>query len=343
MAKKSNTTLKGYFNTGDIPTESNFTDLIDSLSNLDNPFWEIDTTGFTDSSSKLQAIFDAASDGDTLFLPKGIIYLITPVTISKKITVIGQGTKIKLNHPIKAFIIDEDYVKIKHIHFERFSGTKDLNQYGVFVNSKNNWEIDTCTFINLYHGIGFENTKLTGSFATSKIINCFCQSLTYGVLGGVNGEYVHIDGFRGYNNTNHIQFSGGNVMVTNPIITSGINGINVLSGANDSHGIISGGEINHTTGNALFFDGISKGMTVNAIHVFGGDIYLKDCSGVSLTSCMLDVDAFNFEDAVGSVFSQNRHLNGFPNVVDKSYNGSISSVVVVKENYNLNGTPYLGL
>ena len=34
MAKQSSTTLKGYFNTGDKPTESQFSDTVDSFLNL---------------------------------------------------------------------------------------------------------------------------------------------------------------------------------------------------------------------------------------------------------------------------------------------------------------------
>ena len=197
--------------------------------------------------------------------------------------------------------------------------------------------------MNLYHGIGFGNTKLTGSFAMSSISNCHFETVTYGVKGLENGEYVNISNCMGYNNTNHIEFAGGNVNVSDCIITSGVNGINVLSGANDSHGIISGCEVNHTTGNAIFFDGISKGMTVSATHVFAADIYLKDCSGVSFINCMLDVNAFNFENALGSVFSHNRHLTGYPNTVDKTHNATPASTVIATENYLLDGTVYSGI
>jgi len=343
MSKQSTATLKSYFNTGDTPSEPNFADFIDSVLNLEADTWDIDVTGFTDSTAKLQAIFDAASDGDTVYLPKGIIYLITTVSITKQIRIIGQGTKIKLNHPIKAFSIDSDYVTIENVHFERFSGTKDANQYGIYVNNKNNFKINRCTFINLYHGIYFGSTKLTGAFATSSITDSFFQVLTYGILGGSEGEYVNISGCRGYNNTNHIEFEGGNINITSCMLTLGTNGINVLTGLNDGHGIINGCEINHLTGNALFFDSIVKGMTLSAVHVFGGDIYLKDCAGVSLINCMLDVINFNFENASGSVFSNNRHLTGFTNIVDKSFNGAPASTVIANNNYLLDGTVYTGL
>jgi hypothetical protein len=343
MSKKSTTTLKGYFNTADVPIETNFSDFIDSVSNLDSDCWDIDTTGFTDSTAKLQAIFDATADRETVFLPKGIILLSSTVVISNQINVVGQGTVIKTNTAIKMFNIDSDNVSIDRLHFERFSGTKDANQYGIFVNSKNKFNIKNCYFKNLYHGIGFESTIVVGSNVNSSITNCYFESSEYGIKGGVRGEYVNISLCRGYANENDIYTQGGNINITSCVLTQGTNGIVVASGTNDSHGIISGCEINHMSGKPLFFDGISKGMTVNAVHVFEGYIHLKDCSGVSFINCMLDFNELNFENALGSVFSHGRHLTGYSNTVNKSYNSAPASTVIANENYLLDGTSYTGL
>ena len=162
MAKVSTATLKSYFNTGDTPTEANFINLFDSLENLDAASWDVDTTGVSDSSSKLQTIFNAASDGDTVYLPKGTIYVNTSVSITKKINIIGQGTTIKITSAIKAFSLDVDGISVQNIWFKYFTGTKNINQYGIFVNSKNDFKINNCVFEGLYHGIGFESTILTG-------------------------------------------------------------------------------------------------------------------------------------------------------------------------------------
>ena len=52
MSVVSRSTLKGYFNTGDRPTESNFADLIDSTLNLnDSNTGDIDLTGNVTASS----------------------------------------------------------------------------------------------------------------------------------------------------------------------------------------------------------------------------------------------------------------------------------------------------
>ena len=136
MSKASNTTLKSFFETGDVPVQSNFEDLIDSVSNLDSDAWEIDTSGVSDTSTELQALFDAASDGDTVFLPKGTIYLTTSVTVTKKIKIVGQGTTIKLTTGIKGLSFDVDDITIENVDFQYITGTKNSSQYGIFVNSK---------------------------------------------------------------------------------------------------------------------------------------------------------------------------------------------------------------
>jgi hypothetical protein len=319
--------------------------IIDDLTELfsqDSNQYGFDLTGITDGSVILQDAVDSSVSGDSIILPNGIIRIDNQVNFDKKIKIIGSGTNILTDSNIKVFNIDSDFVSVENIDFIN-SGTRTADQYGIFVNSKNNFKIHNCSFDGFYHGVKFENTILTGNNKTSTISDCYFTINTYGILGGERGEYVNITGCRGYLNSNHIEFEGGNISVTSCIFTQGTNGINVMGGLNDSHGIISGCELNHISGNPLYFDGITKGMTVNACHVFQGNIYLKNCSGVSLTNCMFDVNNFLFEGAVGSKFTNNRHLTAYANTVDKSYNGVPVSVVIANDNYLIDGTSYTGL
>jgi len=343
MSKVSTATLKSYFKTGDTPTEANFINVFDTLKNLDDASWDVDITGVLDSSSKLQTIFNDANDGDTIFLPRGIIYVNTSVSITKKIKIVGQGTIVKITSSIKAFSLDIDGVFIQNLWFKYFTGTKNSSQYGIFVNSKNDFKINNCSFEGLYHGIGFESTILTGSFVPSEITNCYFLSNTVGISGGVRGEYVNINNCRGNLNTTHIEFQGGNINISSCILTAGVDGIKVMSGANDSHGTISGSFINHLSGNCLLFSSITNGHIVDSCNFFGGTIFLQNCTGVSLQNCRIDVANVLFENAVGSVFMSNRHSSGNTNTINKSYNGAPASTVVSSSNYNLNGTSYAGI
>ena len=301
-----------------------------------------DIQGLTDVSSEIQDLIDNTDVGGTVVLPNGLLLVSNQVNIDKEIKIIGSGTTIKTSSGIKVFNIDSDNVTIQDLNFVNL-GSKVVSQYGIFVNSKNNFKIHNCKFNDLYHGISFESTILTGANVTSEISNCHFESNTYGILGGVRGEYVNIVGCRGYLNTNHIEFAGGNININSCILTKGTNGINVLSGANDSHGIINGCEINHQSGNALYFDSIVNGHTVSSTHIFQGKIHLKDCTGVAIRNVMMDITDFRFENAVGSVFSNNRHSSAYANTVDKSYNGAAASVVIANDNYILNGTAYTGI
>ena len=69
MSVVSRSTLKGYFNTGDRPTESNFADLIDSTLNLnDSNTGDIDLTGnVTASSLTLNKNIVSAANTDAAF------------------------------------------------------------------------------------------------------------------------------------------------------------------------------------------------------------------------------------------------------------------------------------
>ena len=107
MAKQSTTTLKSYFETADRPSQVQFSDFIDSISNLEADSWEVNTLGTVNASAILQAIFDAAPNRTTIFLPKGTILLSSTVVISNEIKIVGQGTVMKTNTAIKnrCFII----------------------------------------------------------------------------------------------------------------------------------------------------------------------------------------------------------------------------------------------
>jgi len=63
MAKQNRTTLKAYFNTGDIPAESNYVDLIDSNLNLsENNTGNINLTGNITASGEISASGDIITD-----------------------------------------------------------------------------------------------------------------------------------------------------------------------------------------------------------------------------------------------------------------------------------------
>ena len=63
MAKQNRTTLKTYFNTGDIPAESNYVDLIDSNLNLsENNTGDINLTGNITASGEISASGDIITD-----------------------------------------------------------------------------------------------------------------------------------------------------------------------------------------------------------------------------------------------------------------------------------------
>ena len=96
MSIKERTQLKEYFNTGDVPTESQFSDLIDSYQRqitFDVMDYGAIGDGVNDDTQQIQAAIDAASvNGGIVLFPSGVFNILGPINIlSSNVSLIGQG------------------------------------------------------------------------------------------------------------------------------------------------------------------------------------------------------------------------------------------------------------
>jgi hypothetical protein len=94
MTERSKTTLKGYFNTGDIPTETNFADMIDSFqrqSFIDIRDYGTVGDGETDDTTAIQAAIDAAGTGGSVYIPHGRYKIGDSLLITNPIKIFGSG------------------------------------------------------------------------------------------------------------------------------------------------------------------------------------------------------------------------------------------------------------
>ena len=303
----------------------------------------LDMTGATDQSTEVQALFDALSSGDIIEFTSGTILITTQVNISAGITIVGNETTFKTTGNIKIFNVNSDNVNITGCNFLGTDNVAHTVQYGVYVNDKRIFKFQDCTFTDLYHGVYFGSTLGTPSFALSSILSCHFTNGTYGILGGTRGEYVNINDCRIFGNTTGIEFIGGNILIDGCQIVGGGTGIKIGTGTNDSHGIVSNCLINHNTTYSVFVDSIVNGHRFVDCNLIQGTLYLKDCAAVSFIGCRIDQDAINFESATGTVMGSNRHSTSYTNTVDKEFNGDPASVIVTYNNYNMDGTAYVGI
>lgn len=298
----------------------------------------LDLTGETDSSAALQLLIDSSSDGDTVKIPDGKLKLDGQININKELYIVADSTTVELAPSITGFFIDSDNVTIKGFNFNCVSKTTEA----ITVNSKNRFNISECNFFNLSYGVRFYSTRLTGDNELSSISNSYFLDCTYGVCSEEGAEYVNITSCRMHNCTTGVSISGGNISLIGCNITRGNVGILLLSGANNSHGIISACQINHVN-TPIKSDGMTKGHTIVGCHIYQGNINLKDSIGLCFDNCVIVATNF-WADNCTALFVKNCRIweiYGFN--VDLSKNGNASTVVSHNNYIYDTGLAYTGI
>ena len=93
MSQETRTTLKGYFNTGDVPTETQFANLIDSVPNIaDGELYPEEKIYITDNLT----VTGDGTTSDILAADPGKYFIITSVSIVLK-SVIGDSSDSYIN------------------------------------------------------------------------------------------------------------------------------------------------------------------------------------------------------------------------------------------------------
>lgn len=132
------------------------------------------------------------------------------------------------------------------------------------------------TFKNYKGKAGLTVDNTVGTHSTLTGTGLLFLNNKIGFLSEVRGEYVTISASQFNGNEIAARIHGGNVQLDSCIISNNVNGIEVLAGQNDSHGIISNCQVNHNTGIALLVDGISVGETISGCHFYDATIHVKN-------------------------------------------------------------------
>jgi hypothetical protein len=116
-----------------------------------------------------------------------------------------------------------------------------------------------------------------------------------------------------------------------------VDGVYLGTSANDGHGSISNSKINHQIQYAIITDGVLNGFTFNGSHIFYGDVYLKNSSGIHIINGEMASVDFYFEGG-GYNTVKNMMLGVVPVTVTRNYNSSVSQTEFKNNRYMATGT-----
>jgi hypothetical protein len=207
-------TLKGYFNSGDIPTEGNFADLVDSLPTDTNvQAYGAVGDGSHDDTAAIQAAIDACAAGGVVYIPIGLYKITAALSCTTNLTLRGAGASVIYG------AVAVDYATYPaaapwvtgSVLLQSTPATNGINITGTGVNvSIENIAIrfaDAIAFNNTGHGVYAVPTATSGSghnngtlSATWRNVIVFGHDGNHYAFYNVNSVYLlaeHLQGFGG--------------------------------------------------------------------------------------------------------------------------------------------------
>jgi hypothetical protein len=111
---------------------------------------------------------------------------------------------------------------------------------------------------------------------------------------GTNGEYQTFSNLNSTGNITGVQIAAGNYIIDGGNITDNTNGLSLLGGSNNGHGVVSAVNINHNSSFNIIADAVTLGFTLNGIHVYAdslttGKIWFKNAAvGIWISNSIID-------------------------------------------------------
>ncbi len=249
MAATDRTTLKGYFNTGDVPTQSNFGDLIDSFSRnlvFDVRDYGAVGDGSTDNTTAIQNAINAAAGSGTgwngagagtitgggiVYFPPGT-YLTGQLVMANFVTLQGSGqrsTTIKLKNAANVDLIinhvstngttdpNAEYCTIRDLTLDGNKTNQTGTSRGIFFNTNPLWTAATNDYdFDTHHQV-------------SNVLIYNCHDDGFAANGRADHYLSNVEAY--YCNGNGFSPSTDTTMVGCVAGQSGLNGFNVQTPA----------------------------------------------------------------------------------------------------------------
>lgn len=288
--------------------------------------------GIADDTAAIQACLD---DNNAAFLPVGS-YVCAGLVFGSHDVIVGAdrylATLANLTNAA-TITITGNYNSIRNLGFSGSGkgatyNAGQLSNIGVSIlgggTAGYNNIVDNCYFAG-FGRAGYKIEQTNGAaHRGNQFTNNLCFSNNSGIEAAVQGEYVNCSGTNCEQNNYGMYIRGGNFLAPGVIITDNLTGVYLASGANDSHGVISGAHINHNVDYNIQSEAITNGFTFDACHCYEGDILYTGAVGIQFQNGTLDVINFYFDGSTGCTFRNNLLPGGYANTINNDYNGHAS-------------------
>lgn len=268
-------------------------------------------TGGTLMVGSVKCSILADSPSITMEIPEGV-HEVSGMAISDTPAIYGKGkgSKLKSNADAILLTLSDSETEIKDLQLEGTNNAAYTSEKGISTTGKEFLTFSRLRFKNFKGGSGLYvgNTYANHDTLTAETLHFINNNI--GLNLEERAEYCGFTGCHFNGNAIAARVRGGNNTFSNCFFTNNVDGIHLLAGENDSHGIISGCQINHNTGKAIYIDGIGSGETIMGCHIYNGEIHLKDTNGrIRFSNCVISPDFLKIENC-GNVYFFNCYFSG---------------------------------
>lgn len=249
--------------------------------------------GIADDTAEVQAALNANSN--VLFY--GIYKISAPIEIQHGQYIFGNNATITTSSNTQTLlnVNAKFYWKIDGNIILQGTGKENNTAIGLNIIGGSNYSVQGVSAsgisgygIKLTQGASMGDRGERGRFSNISIQDCWT-----GVEVGTSYEYISFNQLNASGNAFAMTILAGNVNVNNSNLNDNDAGLYVggALSTNNSHGIISGTNINHNTGYNVFCENVEYGQTFIGCHIYGtpsGSIEIVDSNGVLFNGCIID-------------------------------------------------------
>ncbi len=278
---------------------------------------------FSDDSSAFQAAFDdAVKENLAVYIPKKTYVIAKSLSIPSGLVIRSDGAELKQaggNQPLLSAQNVDNWVINGPMTLtgNRSDNNKTGNGKGLWIGGGNHYIVDKLTVQNFTgKGIQIESGERNGlergnhgQFAFVTFINNSI-GLQIGADGNApintGAEYNLFTLLSFSSNDTAVVTSTGNNVISTTNIVDNKNGIQLMSGSNNGHGIFNATNINHNVGFNIQSDAVDNGYTFNGCHIYGdsakdGIVHLTHSKGIHITGGTLDAAVINDVDGTNMI------------------------------------------